>query len=61
IGRDTTQIFVLHGLVIQAILSHLFGRSLKFWHATPIVNAALARIAWNNDSCELVSLNEERK
>ncbi|MEM7333971.1 MAG: histidine phosphatase family protein [Chloroflexota bacterium] len=54
-----TAIVVVHGLVIQAILTLVFNDPFEHWHSQPIKNGAITKLKLTNGVWHLVVFNEE--
>lgn len=56
---DDTVLLVVHGLVVQSMLSLLLKESFDVWHKRPVKNGSIAELVKRGDSWRLVRFNQE--
>ncbi len=56
---DDTVLLVVHGLVVQSMLSLLLKEPFAVWHNRPVKNGAIAELVQRGDIWRLVRFNQE--
>lgn len=56
---DDTVLLVVHGLVVQSMLSLLLKEPFDVWHNRPVKNGSIAELVQRGDSWRLVRFNQE--
>ncbi|MEM9778028.1 MAG: histidine phosphatase family protein, partial [Chloroflexota bacterium] len=56
---DKTVLIVVHGLVVQVILSELLGEPFDVWHRRPIRNGAITSLLKKDWGWRLEKFNQE--
>ena len=56
---DDTLLLVVHGLVVQSMLSLLLKEPFDVWHDRPVKNGAIAELVQREDRWRLVRFNQE--
>ncbi|MEM8860097.1 MAG: histidine phosphatase family protein [Chloroflexota bacterium] len=59
-NSEKTILIVVHGLVVQVILSELLGEPFEVWHRRPIRNGAITSLLRKDWGWRLEKFNQER-